>query len=110
MLPAHYLELIMLVFHCLRLDNWCVIVDAVNLGMCLVSLVYREQFYIWFLGGIVYCKLFMVENFCVFRGSFDNRETFTVNFSIRVIKWRYTILRHARKIRVICLSPVHLIR
>ena len=26
----------------------------------------------------VYCKLFMVENFRVFCGSFDNRETFTV--------------------------------
>ena len=26
MLPARYLELITLVFHCLRLDNWCAVV------------------------------------------------------------------------------------
>ena len=52
MLPAHYLELIMLGFHCLRLDNWHAVVDVVNLRMCLASLVYKEQIYIWFLGSI----------------------------------------------------------
>ena len=52
MLPTCYLEPIMLVFHCLRLDNWHAVVDAVNLRMFLASLVYKEQFYIWFLGGI----------------------------------------------------------
>ena len=56
MLPARYLELNILVFHCLRLDNWCVVDYAVNLRMFLASLVYKEQFDIilWFLGGISY--------------------------------------------------------
>ena len=50
MLPTHDLELILLVFHCLRLDNWHAVVDVVNLRMCLASLVYKEQIYIiWFL-------------------------------------------------------------
>ena len=48
MLPAHYLEPIMLGFHC----NWHAVVDVVNLRMCLASLVYKEQIYIWFLGSI----------------------------------------------------------
>ena len=52
MLPAHYSEPIISVFHCLRLDNWCTVVVAVNLRMFLASLVYKEQYYIWFLGGI----------------------------------------------------------
>ena len=46
MLPTRYLELIILVFHCLRLDNWRVVDYAVNLRMFLASLVYKEQFYI----------------------------------------------------------------
>ena len=50
MLPAHYLEPIILVFHRLRLSNWHAVVDAVNLRMFLASLVYKEHFYIWFLG------------------------------------------------------------
>ena len=33
MLPVCYLELIMLVFHCLSLDNWHVVDDAVNLNV-----------------------------------------------------------------------------
>ena len=41
-----------LVFHCLRLDNWRVVVVVVNLRMFLGSLVYKEQYYIWFLGDI----------------------------------------------------------
>ena len=53
MLPAHYLEPIILVFHCLRLDNWCVIDYVINLRMFLASLVNKEQFYVWFLGGIL---------------------------------------------------------
>ena len=53
MLPSSYLELIMSVFHCLRLDNWHAVVDAVNLRMFLASLVYKEQFYTWFLGGML---------------------------------------------------------
>ena len=48
MLPVRYLEPIISVFHCLRLDNW----SAVNLRMFLGSLVYKEQYYIWFLGDI----------------------------------------------------------
>ena len=52
MLPAHYLEPIISVFHCLRLDNWHAVVVAVNLRMFLGSLVYKEQYYIWFLGDI----------------------------------------------------------
>ena len=44
MLPVHYIEPIMLAFHCLRLDNWCVVVDAVNLRIFLASLVYRNNF------------------------------------------------------------------
>ena len=46
MLPTRYLELIMLVFYCLRLDNWSAVVDVVNLKMFSASLVYKEQFYI----------------------------------------------------------------
>ena len=41
--PTHYLELIILVFHCLRLGNWLTIVVAFNLRMFLGSLVYKEQ-------------------------------------------------------------------
>ena len=44
MLPTHYLEPIIFVFHCLRLDNWCAVDYAVNLRMFLASLVYKEQF------------------------------------------------------------------
>ena len=33
MLPVRYLDLIMLVFHSLRLDNWHAVVDVVNLTM-----------------------------------------------------------------------------
>ena len=54
MLSAHYLEPITLFFHCLRLDNWCAVDYVVNLRMFLAFLVYKEQFYIWFLGGILY--------------------------------------------------------
>ena len=36
MLPARYLESIILVFYCLRLDNWRVVDYAVNLRMFLV--------------------------------------------------------------------------
>ena len=57
MLPARYLELIILVFYYLRLDNWRAVDYAVNLRMFLASLVYKEQFYVWFLGGIS-CGLF----------------------------------------------------
>ena len=52
MFPARYLEPIILVFHCLRLDNWRVVDYAVNLRMFLASLVCNKQFYIWFLRGI----------------------------------------------------------
>ena len=45
MLPACYLELIISVFHCLRLDNWRAVVVVVNLRMFLGSLVYKEQYY-----------------------------------------------------------------
>ena len=48
-----YLELIILVFDCLRLNKWCAVVDAFNLRMYLASLVYKEQFYVWFLGDIL---------------------------------------------------------
>ena len=51
MFPARYLEPIIAGFHCLRLDNWHAMIDAVNLRMFLSSLVFKEQFYIWFLGG-----------------------------------------------------------
>ena len=51
MLPVRYLEPIISVFHCLRLDNWHAVV-VVNLRMFLGSLVYKEQYYIWFLGDI----------------------------------------------------------
>ena len=44
MLPTRYLEPIILVFHCLRLDNWHAIFDVVNLRMFMASLVYKEQF------------------------------------------------------------------
>ena len=53
MLPTCYLELIMLVYHCLRLDNWHTVIEVVNLRMFLASLVCKEQFYIWCLGGIL---------------------------------------------------------
>ena len=46
MLPARYLELIILVFYCLRLDNWHAVDYAVNLKMYLVLLVDKEQFYV----------------------------------------------------------------
>ena len=49
MLPARYLEPNILDFYCLRLDNWCAVDYVVNLRMFLASLVYKEQFYIWFL-------------------------------------------------------------
>ena len=52
MLSARYLEPIIEVFHCLWLDNWHAVVVAVNLRMFLASLVYKEQFYGWFLGSI----------------------------------------------------------
>ena len=52
MLPAHYLEPIISVFHCLKLDNWRTVVVVVNLRMFLASRLYKEQFYIWFLGVI----------------------------------------------------------
>ena len=52
MLPARYLEQIILIFHCLRLDNWRAVDYAVTLRMFLAFVVYKEQFYIWFLGGI----------------------------------------------------------
>ena len=47
-LTARYLKLIVSAFHYLRLDNWRAVVVVVNLRM---SLVYKEQFYMWFLGG-----------------------------------------------------------
>ena len=43
MLFARYLELIISVFNCLRLDNCHVMVVAANLRMFLDSLVYNEQ-------------------------------------------------------------------
>ena len=52
MLLARYLEPIILVFHCLRLDNWHAVDYVVNLRKFVASLVYKEQFYMWFLGGI----------------------------------------------------------
>ena len=42
MLPARYLEQIILVFHCVRLDNWHAIDYMVNLRIFLASLVYKE--------------------------------------------------------------------
>ena len=48
MLPAHYLEPIILVLQCLRLDNRRAIDHAVNLRMFLASSVYKEQFYYGF--------------------------------------------------------------
>ena len=44
MLTTCYLELIILAFQCLRLDNWCAVDYVVNLRMFLASLVYKEQF------------------------------------------------------------------
>ena len=32
----------MLVFHCLRLDNWCMVVGADNLRILLAFLVYKK--------------------------------------------------------------------
>ena len=52
MLPARYLEPIISGLHCLRLDNWRAVVVVVNLRMFLGFLVYKEQYYIWFLGDI----------------------------------------------------------
>ena len=52
MLPACYLEAIILVFYCLRLDNWHAVDYMVNQRMFLALLVHKEQFYAWFLGGI----------------------------------------------------------
>ena len=52
MLPARYLEPIILVFYCLRLDKWRAVDYAVNLRMFLALLVHKEQLYVWFLGGI----------------------------------------------------------
>ena len=72
MLPARYLEPIILAFHCLRLDNWRVVDYVVNLSLFLAFLVYKEQFCIWFLGGIS----------C---GSFD------INFFLRQCKVRRKI-------------------
>ena len=37
MLPVSYLELIISVFHCLKSDNWCVVVAAVNVRMFLIK-------------------------------------------------------------------------
>ena len=37
MLPTHYLEPIILVFHCLRLDNWHAVDYAVNLQSCQIQ-------------------------------------------------------------------------
>ena len=48
MLPVHYLEPIIWVFHCLGLDNWLAVVVVVYLRMFLGSLVYKEQYYIGF--------------------------------------------------------------
>ena len=42
MLPARYLEPTILVFHCLRLDNWRAVDYVVNLRMFLASFVYKE--------------------------------------------------------------------
>ena len=50
MLLACYLEPILLVFHCLRLDNRRIVVEVVNLRMLLAPIVYKEQFYTWFQG------------------------------------------------------------
>ena len=52
MLPACYLEQFISVFYHLRLDDRRAVDYAVNLRMFLAFLVYKEQFYIWFLGGI----------------------------------------------------------
>ena len=52
MLPTRYLELIILFFYCLRLDNWRAGDYAVSLSLFLASLVYKEQFCVWFLEGI----------------------------------------------------------
>ena len=41
MLPACYLKPIILVFHCLRLDNCCAVDYTVNLRMFLASLVHN---------------------------------------------------------------------
>ena len=41
LLRTHYIG-----FSLFELDNWCVVVDVVNLRMFLASLVYKEQFYI----------------------------------------------------------------
>ena len=67
LLTADYIVL------CLRLDNWCAVIDAVNLRMFLASLAYKEQFYIWFLGGIScgwFDKMFFSET--LWSASSDN--------------------------------------
>ena len=43
-----------LVFHCLRLDNWCAVDVAVNLRMFLGSLDKEQYYIVWFLGDIVW--------------------------------------------------------
>ena len=53
MLPVRYLEAIISVFPCLRLDNQHTVVVAVNLRMFLGSVVYKEQYFIWFLRDII---------------------------------------------------------
>ena len=53
MLPTRYLGPIILVFHCLKLDNWHTVDYVVNLKVFLASLVHKEQFYTWFLEGIL---------------------------------------------------------
>ena len=60
-MAKYYLEPIISVFHCLRLDNWRTVVVAVNLSMFLGSLVYKEQYYIWFLAAFcgTYDKLLL---------------------------------------------------
>ena len=40
-------------FLLLRLDNWCEVDYVVNKRMFSASLIYMEQFYIWFLGVIL---------------------------------------------------------
>ena len=46
------LRAIYISFLFLRLDNWHAVVVAFNLRMFLGSLVYKEQYHIWFLGDI----------------------------------------------------------
>ena len=53
MLPTRYVEPIILVFYCLRLDKCRAVDYAVNLRIFLALLVHKEQLYVWFLGGIL---------------------------------------------------------